>query len=65
MNMYETNFIQFFNGAGPISLNGDIYSNDGSLHKKSWFQISIKSFKPSPLAFLANLWETKFYFSLA
>ena len=31
---------------GPISQNGDIYSNDASLPKKSWFQISVKSVKP-------------------
>ncbi len=32
---------------GPISQNGDIYSNDAALlHKKSWFQISVKTVKP-------------------
>ncbi len=31
---------------GPISQNGDNYSNDASSPKKSWFQISVKSVKP-------------------
>ena len=31
---------------GPISQNGDLYSNDASSYKKSWFQISVKSVKP-------------------
>ncbi len=31
--------------SGPISQNGDIYSNDASSPKKSWFQISVKSVK--------------------
>ena len=26
---------------GPISQNEDIYLNDASSHKKSWFQISV------------------------
>ncbi len=28
---------------GPISQNGDIYSNDASSPKRSWFQISVRS----------------------
>ncbi len=31
---------------GPISQNGDFYSNDASSAKKSWFQSSVKSVKP-------------------
>ena len=31
---------------GPISQNGNFYSNDASSPKKSWFQISVKSVKP-------------------
>ncbi len=31
---------------GQISQNGDIYSNEASLSKKSWFQISDKSVEP-------------------
>ncbi len=31
---------------GLISQNGDFYSKDASLRKKSWFQISGKSVKP-------------------
>ena len=31
---------------GPFSQNGDIYSNDASSPKKSWFQIPVKSVKP-------------------
>ncbi len=30
---------------GPISQNGNFYSNDASLPKISWFQISFKSVK--------------------
>ncbi len=29
-----------------ISQNGDISSNDEASHKKSWFQIPVKSVKP-------------------
>ena len=28
--------------SGPISQNGDIYPNDASSPKKSWYQISVK-----------------------
>ena len=31
---------------GPISQNGNFYSNDASSPKISWFQISFKSVKP-------------------
>ncbi len=31
---------------GPISQNGNLYSNDASSPKISWFQISFKSVKP-------------------
>ncbi len=31
---------------GPISQNGDTYSNDASSPKKSWFQIPFQSVKP-------------------
>ena len=31
---------------GPISQNGNFYSNDASSPKLSWFQISFKSVKP-------------------
>ncbi len=31
---------------GPISQNGNFYSNDASSPKMSWFQISFKSVKP-------------------
>ncbi len=32
--------------SGPISQNGNFYSNDASSPKKSWFQISVKSVEP-------------------
>ncbi len=38
--------IQCLKVPGPISQNGDIYSNDASSPKKSWFQIPVKSIKP-------------------
>ncbi len=37
--------IPFLKVPGPISQNGDFYSNDASPLKKSWFQISVKSVK--------------------
>ncbi len=36
----------FLNVPGPISQNGDIYSNDASSPKRSLFQISVKSVQP-------------------
>ena len=38
--------IQKLKVPGPISQNGDIYSNDALSPKKSWFQISVKAVKP-------------------
>ncbi len=52
---------------GPISQNGDIYSNDASSSKKSGFQISAKSVEPFrykksirilqlPIPYCVSLW---------
>ena len=31
---------------GPISQNGNLYSNDASSPKKSWYQMSVKLIEP-------------------
>ncbi len=38
--------VQTLKVPGPISQNGNFYSNDASSPKKSWFQIAGKSVKP-------------------
>ncbi len=41
-----SNILAYLKVHDPIFQNGDFYSNDASLLKKSWFQISVKLVKP-------------------
>ncbi len=47
----------FLKVRGPISQNGDFYSDDVPSPKKSWFKISVKSVKPFGYTKRLYIWQ--------